>query len=174
MEIIHHLIREPENSWWDDVTTPEQETREEIFRLSFEESYQELRKAQGSDPTAWTWGDLHTVTFQNQVMDSFPFIKKVFNRGPFPASGGSEVINATGWSAENPYVIGGLPSMRMIVDFNDLSQSVTIHTTGQSGHAYHPHYIDLADLWRTIQYHPMLWGLERVQQEAESLLILTP
>jgi len=64
--------------------------------------------------------------------------------------------------------------MRMIVDLSDLSNSLTIHTTGQSGHAYHPHYIDMADLWRTIQYHPMLWDLEKIEQEAESLLLLTP
>lgn len=73
-----------------------------------------------------------------------------------------------------PYVIDWLPSMRMIVDLSDISNSLTIHTTGQSGHAYHPHYIDMADMWRTIQYHPMLWNPQEIEQEAESLLILTP
>jgi penicillin amidase len=62
----------------------------------------------------------------------------------------------------------------MIVDLNDLSNSVSIHTTGQSGHAYHPHYIDMADLWRKIYYHPMLWTSGQTQDQNESLLILTP
>ena len=64
--------------------------------------------------------------------------------------------------------------MRMIVDLSDLSNSLTIHAPGQSGHAYHPHYIDMAYLWRTIQYHTMLWDLENIRQEAEYLLLLTP
>ncbi|MFN2280368.1 MAG: penicillin acylase family protein, partial [Anaerolineales bacterium] len=67
-----------------------------------------------------------------------------------------------------------LPSMRMIVDLNDLTNSLSIHTTGQSGHAYHPHYIDLADLWRKIYYHPMLWDADHIERQAESLLILRP
>ena len=62
----------------------------------------------------------------------------------------------------------------MIVDLGDLDNSLSIHTTGQSGHAYHPHYIDMADLWRTIQYHPMLWSSTQVQSAADVHLRLTP
>ena len=173
-EIIRLLVSMPENSLWDDKATSNTETMKDIFRLTFEESYREITKEQGKDPASWKWGDLHTITFYNQVMDSFPFIKSAFNRGPYPASGGNEIVNATGWDPSNPYLIDWLPSMRMIVDLSDLSNSLTIHTTGQSGHAYHPHYIDMADLWRTIQYHPMLWDLEEIEREAESLLLLTP
>ncbi len=173
-EIFRLLVTMPENSLWDNQTTSNIENMEDIFRLTFEESYREITKEQGKDPAYWKWGDLHTITFHNQVMDSFPFIKSAFNRGPYPASGGNDIINATGWDPANPYLVDWLPSMRMIVDLSDLSNSLTIHTTGQSGHAYHPHYIDMADLWRTIQYHPMLWDLEKIEQEAESLLLLTP
>ena len=146
----------------------------DIFKLTFEESYRELKKDYGKDPAAWQWGELHTITFQNQVMSSFPFVNKFFNRGPFPAAGGNEIVNATGWDPGNPYVIDWLPSMRMIVNLNDLSNSLSIHTTGQSGHAYHPHYIDMADLWRNIYYHPMLWDIDHIKRQAESLLILSP
>ena len=173
-ETFRQLVSMPDNPWWDDPTTTEMETLEDIFRLTFEESYRELAKEQGKDPSGWRWGDLHTITFNNQVMDSFPFIKTAFNRGPFPAAGGNEIVNATGWDPDAPYVIDWLPSMRMIVDLSDLTNSLTIHTTGQSGHAYHTHYIDMADMWRTIQYHPMLWNPKTIEQEAESLLILTP
>ena len=173
-EIIRLLSIQPDNAWWDDPSTPDKEVLEDIFRLTFEQSVQELQKELGKDISVWQWGDLHTITFENQVMNSFPFIKNVFNRGPFPASGGSSIINSTGWDPANPYVINWLPSQRMIVDLNDLSNSVSIHTTGQSGHAYHPHYIDMADLWRKIYYHPMLWTSGQTQNQNASLLILTP
>ena len=64
--------------------------------------------------------------------------------------------------------------MRMIVDLNDLTNSLTIHTTGQSGHTYHEHYVDMTDAWRTIQYHPMLWEQEQVESSAEGNLQITP
>ena len=173
-EFFRQLVNSPEDDWWDDSSTAEKETLEDIFRLTLEESYQQISKEQGKDPHNWKWGELHTITFRNQVMDSFPGIKTAFNRGPFPTSGGSEIVNATGWDEWAPFEVDWLPSMRMVVDLNDLSNSVTVHTTGQSGHAYHPNYIDMADLWRNIQYHPMLWQYDTIQSDAQSLLILTP
>lgn len=173
-EIMRQLVTQPENPWWDDTSTPERETREDILQLTLEESYRELVKTQGKDPAGWQWGELHTITFLHQVMDSFPIVKKVFNRGPFQTSGGNEIINATGWDPDNPYLVDWLPSMRMIVDLNNLDNSLSIHTTGQSGHAYHPHYIDMTELWRKIYYHPMPWDPRRIQSQAEALLILRP
>ncbi|MGB2963272.1 MAG: penicillin acylase family protein [Anaerolineales bacterium] len=173
-ELFRLLVNTPDHPWWDDPSTSNQENLEDIFRSTFEESYQEITKEQGKDPQDGKWGDLHTITFKNQVMSSFPIVNAAFDRGPFPASGGNEIVNATGWDPYEPYVIDWLPSMRMIVDLSDLSNSITIHTTGQSGHAYHPHYIDMADMWRTIQYHPMLWQFTTIQEQAESTLTLTP
>jgi penicillin amidase len=64
--------------------------------------------------------------------------------------------------------------MRMIVDLSELSNSLTMHTTGQSGHAYHDHYVDMTDPWRQIQYHSMLWDPEQVENEASAHLQLVP
>ena len=100
----------------------------------------------------------------------------LFNRGAYRTSGGSEIVNATGWDAsrEQPYEVRSLPSMRMIVDLDNLSNSQTIHTTGQSGHAYHGNYVDMTDAWRKIQYHPMLWEQDMVEGSAEGVLRLVP
>jgi penicillin amidase len=62
----------------------------------------------------------------------------------------------------------------MIVDFSDFDAMQTIHTTGQSGHAYHPHYIDFAEAWRTIQYHLMPFSAAKVEQSAAEHLVLKP
>jgi penicillin amidase len=174
MEIVRHLVNDPGSPWWDDQTTPEVEDRDAIFRLAFEAAVKEIRKLQGKDPADWAWGDLHTITFQHAVMDSFPFIKNAFNRGPFPTAGGSGIINATSWSTRSGYQVNWLPSMRMIVDFSNLQNSWTMHTTGQSGHPDHPHYIDMADPWRLIQYHPMQWERAAIELSAEGYLRLVP
>jgi acyl-homoserine lactone acylase PvdQ len=74
----------------------------------------------------------------------------------------------------DPYAEGTVPSMRLIVDLSNLNNSLLVHTTGQSGHAYHAHYVDMADLWRNIQYLPMLWSADDVQSQAEAHLTLVP
>jgi penicillin amidase len=64
--------------------------------------------------------------------------------------------------------------MRMIVDLSNLNNSVTVHTTGESGHAFSKHYIDMADLWRNIEYFPMLWAEQSIIDNSEGHLRLVP
>jgi penicillin amidase len=174
MEVIRILVKEPDSPWWDDSTTPEVEDQDQIFRLAFESAVGEMRKQQGKDPAGWSWGEIHTITFEHQVMSSLPIISTAFNRGPFPTAGGSAIVNATGWSTRAGYHVTAVPSMRMIVDLGDLANSFVMHTTGQSGHPYHPHYIDMADPWRLIQYHPMYWARPEIESAAEGHLRVVP
>ena len=175
-EVMRYLVEDPTNPWWDDVTTGEKEDRDTIFRRAFAAAVDELETTLGKNPAGWRWGDLHTATFRNQTLgkSGVKVIEALFNRGPFPTSGGKSIVNATGWNARTSYEVTSLPSMRMIVDLADLSRSLSIHTTGQSGHAYHPHYIDMADMWRNIEYHPMLWDRTQVEEHAREVLRMVP
>jgi penicillin amidase len=60
------------------------------------------------------------------------------------------------------------------VDLGNLTRSVSMHTTGQSGHAFHRHYDDMIDPWRNIEHHPMPWEREDVEGNAEGTLVLRP
>jgi penicillin G amidase len=174
-EIMRHLG--DSSPWWDDQTTADvRESREEIIQKSFEQGVAEIEDLLGRDPAKWTWGEMHASTFRNGTLgeSGVPPIESLFNRGPFPTSGGESIVNATGWSVKDGYQTNWLPSMRMIVDLGNLNNSVTVHTTGQSGHAYHPHYIDMAPLWANIQYYSMLWEEGAVTADAEGHLVLTP
>ena len=120
---------------------------------------------------------MHMATFQNQTLGQtgIGLIDSLFNRGPFPVSGGSSIVNATAWAnVGQDYTVTELPSMRMIVDLSNLNQSVTVHTTGQSGHAYNKHYADMASLWASVQYYPMWWDPASATHNAEGHLTLTP
>jgi len=173
-EFMRQLVNDPDSPWWDDQNTPEVESRDDIFAHAFETTVKEMREIGGKDLESWTWGDLHTITFQHQVMTNFPIIKNAFNRGPFRTAGGTAIVNATGWSTRESYEVATVPSQRMIVDLSDFSNSWTMHTTGQSGHPYHPHYIDMADPWRLIENHPMHWDLTAIKTDSEGHLRLIP
>ena len=174
--LMRNIADQPDNPWWDDITTPQTETRDDLIQRSFAQAVEELTDTLGKDPAKWRWGDLHVAIFENGTLGKSGIspIEAMFNRGPFPTSGGSEIVNATGWNPNDGYYLDWLPSMRMIVDLNDLNNSLTVHTTGQSGHAYHSHYIDMAPLWANVQYYPMWWEQASVQTDAEGHLRLVP
>jgi len=175
-EVIRNLVQQPDSPWWDVQTTPQVEQRDQIFKQAFSEAVDELESSQGKNPSGWSWGALHTLTFVNQSLGESGVapIEALFNRGPFQTSGSSSIVNATGWNASRSYKVTSLPSMRMIVDLSDLENSLSIHTTGESGHAYHPNYVDMADMYRNIQYLPMLWERSQVEAHAKTHLQLAP
>ncbi len=174
MEVTRQILDDPASPWWDDQTTTEVESRDDIFNQSLAAALGELQDLAGKDSSKWAWGDLHTLTFYNQVMNNFPLINQAFNRGPFRTSGGSAIVNATAWSTQETFEVPWLPSERAIMDLSDWQQSQSIHPTGQSGHAYHPHYIDMADPWRLIEYHTQHWERSAIEADAEGHLRLVP
>ena len=102
-------------------------------------------------------------------------IENIVNRGPFATSGSTDTINANRWTVSSgDFTVSSLPSMRMIVDVGDFTQSVTVHTTGESGHPYSQHYDDMIDLWCNMGYYPMLWTREQVESATVNRLILNP
>jgi penicillin amidase len=174
--VVRNLVEQPDSPWWDNRNTRPIEVQESIFGQAFAAAVTELESSQGKDPEAWSWGKLHTLTIENQTLgrSGIAPIEALFNRGPYQTAGGNDIVNATGWDATLGYQVAWLPSMRMIVDLGALQNSQTIHLTGQSGHAYNKHYADMTDLWRTIQYQPMLWERRQIEAEAEGRLRLTP
>ena len=174
-EVMRNLSAD--SAWWDDKSTTDViETREDIFKKSFSDGVAELEDLLGKDPSKWKWGDLHTANFHNGSLGESGVgpIEDLFNRNGFPVSGGPSILNATSWDATEGYQVTNLPSMRAIYDLSNWNNSITVHTTGQSGHAYHPHYIDMAPMWANIQYYSMLWDQKAVSPQAEGHLVLSP
>jgi penicillin amidase len=176
-EVMRTLVEQQNSAWWDDKESETViETRDDILTRAFEETVEQMQKEYGKNLENWpTWGELHTATFRNASLgySGIGPIEALFNRGPFATSGGEGIVNATGWSLGS-FAVDWLPSMRMIVDLGNLKNSITTHTTGESGHAFHPHYIDMAPLWANIEYYPMLWNEENITSNAEGHLRLMP
>lgn len=172
--VMEKLLADPSSSWWDDSTTAETESREDILRRAFAAGVDEVESKLGNDPADWAWGDLHTITFVHDVMSNFPLIDKLFNRGPYSLSGGNSIVNATSWGGDPDYSASSTPSKRTIFDLSNWQNGLQITTVGQSGHAYHDHYNDLAPLWSNIEFIPLHWDLDAIQAAAEGHLILKP
>lgn len=175
--VMRSLWDSPKDPWWDDVTTKDKvETRDDAVVRALIEANDELTSRLGSDPSGWRWGDLHTLTVANQTFGKSGIgpIERLFNRGPITTSGGSSIVNATGWTPSAGYQVDWVPSMRMLLDFSDLDASTWVNLTGNSGHAYNPHYVDQLDSWQTGQTYPFPFTATAVQAATQDHLILTP
>ncbi len=171
------LLDQPDNLWWDDVTTAgKKETRDDILRSALVDAYKGLVSQFGADFKAWKWGSLHQgVHVSNPLGASgISLIENFVNGGPVPVSGTNIAVNATGWSAATPYRVGGMPSMRMIVDLSNFDNSRWINATGESGHPTSGNYRDQIDLWRMIQYLPMRSDRAGIEKAASAILTLQP
>jgi penicillin amidase len=176
-EVTRNIVSDNNNAWWDDKSTTDKvETRDDIFAKALAEAVTEVEKTLGKDTSKWKWGDLHTATFRNGTLgeSGVGLIEDLFNRGPYSTGGGKSIVNATGWKTTEGYSVDWLPSMRMIVDLGSLNNSITVHTTGESGHAYNKHYNDMSPLWAGVKYYPMWWEQESVVKDSEGHLQLAP
>lgn len=149
---------------------------DEMLALSAEQAYAELSKLQGADVTGWNWGTLHALTLTSSTLGSSGItpIEMLFNRGPYSVSGGSSVVNATGWILGESYATTTVPSMRMIVDLADFDKSTWIHLTGASGHAFNEHYTDQTEDWAAGIQQPWAFSRKAVEAAATDTLVLKP
>ncbi len=122
-----------------------------------------LHSAKRSD---WQWGRANSITFRHPLVGDVPLLDRVFDIGPYPQSGTSTTVNATTSSHG--------PSMRMVVDFADLDQSVQNITLGESGQITSRYYKDQFNAWYEGSSFPMLFSDQAVDSHAVHRLTLTP
>jgi penicillin G amidase len=151
------------------------ETRDDILRTALEHARNELTRIESSVPRQWTWGDIHQLTLVNATLGSSGSpVGFMFNRGPYGVAGGSSVVDATGFDASEGYDVSSVPSMRMIVPLDDLDSARWVDLTGESGHAYDPHYTDQTELWLQGKTLPWVFSRQAVQAATAETLTLRP
>ncbi|WP_374706396.1 penicillin acylase family protein [Microbacterium sp. R1] len=173
--VVSAMLTDPSDPLW----TNEQldvDGMEQMLALSAEEAYDELAALQGTTISRWNWGDLHAITLTSDTLGSSGIapIEALFNRGPFPVSGGASVVNATGWELGVSYATTTVPSMRMVVDLSDFDASTWNHLTGASGHAFHEHYTDQTADWAVGAQKPWAYSTQAVKSAAVDTLVLSP
>ena len=115
---------------------------------------------------AWKWGDTIPLTFHHPLSAGLPFLGRWLDVGPFPQAGTGTTVKQT-----TPR-LG--PSMRMVVDFSDLDQSMQNITLGESGQVFSPYYRDQFSAWYDGKSFPMLFSDAAVEKGAVHKLVLEP
>lgn len=91
------LLEEPRSRWWDDTNTAGlTETADLIILRAMDEAGAELRAAYGG-PENWSWGRLHTATFEEGTLGASGIgpLEWYFNHGPIAVPGVAGAVNNT-------------------------------------------------------------------------------
>lgn len=178
-EVVRRLVKDEKSQWWSSpktLTQPATTTRDELFARAMKDARWELTAKLGKDQSTWSWGRLHQLTLKNQTIgtEGPGFMQWLLNRGPWNLGGGEATVNATGWNAASGYGVTWVPSMRMVVNLNDLDKSRWINLTGASGHAYHSHYTDQTTMWAKGELLEWPFGKDAVDKATVDTLTLEP
>ncbi|GAB3390268.1 penicillin acylase family protein [Humibacter soli] len=174
-QVVDSLATQQNSSWWAD-TELGLENRDDMFSYAADQAYREAVKLMGPEMSDWRWGDIHTLEITNESFGESGIapIEWLFNRGPYKLSGSSSVVDAVGWDASVGYQVNWVPSMRQVVDLSDFDHSTWINLTGESGHAFNPHYVDQTPLWQTQRTRPWPFSAAAVAKATQETLTLTP
>ncbi len=171
--VVTELLKQPQSSWFDDVRTPERETRDAIIRRSLGEAIGDLRDQMGGQVKDWQWGSIHQVRF-NHVFGAHPILARVFNIGPFPVGGAHSTVNVSQYFLSAPFDAAVGPSTRQLFDLSDRNATQAVTPPGQSGQVFSRHYADQIQLWLNGGMRGMPMERSIVERSCKELLTLMP
>ncbi len=168
------FIGDTTSPFWDDISTANRETRQDILLKAFQQTVARLKKELGGDIAQWRWGRIHTMTFTHPF-GYLPWLGGIFNIGPIESTGGSDVINnmLNIDGGHNFSIVAG-PSTRRLIDYADPEHSLAILPTGNSGNFMRPSYGDQAPLFMAGQYREPRFTPEQIETNKRHELRFTP
>lgn len=150
--IDHLLISYPEHQGKSALLTGGKELQA-LCEESLAGTIAYIRKTQGGDPEKWSWGKFHAYRYRHPGAAG-RLSSWLLNRGPYPASGGTDSVNLAFYCPVNPedppekqYEVTAIPSLRMIISLGDIDENYFIGPLGQCGMPGFPHYDDMVDPW---------------------------
>jgi len=148
--------------------------RDQLLLATLNAAWEEMEKRQGAEPALWQWGKLHfnlnEHPFAPAVADA---MRARINVGPIAKDGSEYTVNQSVVRATDFRQTNG-PSVRLVVDVGNWDNSRAVNHPGQSGDPEHPHYRDLAPLWRSGRYFPLAYTRQAVLGVTERVIHLLP
>ncbi|NPE07348.1 MAG: penicillin acylase family protein [Asgard group archaeon] len=157
------------SKWFDNIDTPAVETRDDIILLAFEKAITALATHFESPVVStWLWGEIHRAYFPH--LTGLPFL----GYGPVSVDGTGDTVTPFGWSTLyfngeiRPATATSGASERMILDFGNLSNSISVIPSGQRGISNSIHYIDQLLLYLDGEYHTQYFAADSIAEFKES------
>lgn len=169
-----YYIQHDDAMVWDNVDTPEKETRQEVVLKSFRAAIAKLQNRLGRAPATWRWGRIHTMEFKHPF-GYIPGLGRFFNVGPFESTGGAQIVNNMLYRpGVHTYDVLAGPSTRRIIDFGDPEHALSVLPTGNSGIFTSPNYGDQAEMFMAGKYRVVNFTAAQIAAAKAHEIVLKP
>jgi len=190
---ICDLLEERAEDW----LPPQFASYQDLLLSSLKGAIDELTGAfKTQDQSRWVWGKVHSLTAFHPLGLFWP-LTKIFNVGPVPRDGEAETVNRAmpesdpGTQLLARGTFGGSPKLailpdekshaayagsvcRFVADLSDWDNSRMVLDVGQSGHRLSPHYKDHFEKWLNVDYYPLPFTEEKIEQFKEGTVRFVP
>ncbi|MBN1889146.1 MAG: penicillin acylase family protein [Thermoflexales bacterium] len=164
--VLARLATQPASPWWDDVTTAQRESRDEIMQLAYADALDYLGRHYGDLHTIWEWGQMHAVTFEHALGGDWPR-RLLLNRGPIPLGGDNTSDPSLPFNPAESFEPALVPALQWRLTGGEaLSFALAGDQPGAARRG-------LA-AWQAGECFPLLWDEAEVKANARSELIFRP
>jgi len=142
---------------WDDIRTPERESRDDILERALADAVAFGQSRYGSSIAEWRWGDVRPFVLAHPFAGSGGVLGRILNEAPLSIGGGNETLFKNQFSRSNREAmkveIG--PIIRISVDMSDPWAARFALAGGESGWPLSPAYGNLLQDWAAGRTRPL-------------------
>jgi penicillin amidase len=151
------------------------ESKSEIIDLALAQSLEELKIQLGANWKNWNW-EKTIISEHPHPLGAQKPLDKIFNVKTATLKANAEGVNKLAFklNGEGIYKVTSGPAMRIILDFDEVENSISVLPTGQSGNRFSKHYSDQAKLYVNGGYRPQLMNRDQIVSDSKDPLLLKP
>ncbi len=163
-------------TWCDDVNTPQFETCAKQILLARDMALLWLEDNYGENQNKWIWGKAHKARHRHQALSRVSIVGRIFDiiqehgGGPYTVMQANTTISRT----DAPFEENHGAALRAIFDLSEPDATHLMISTGQSGNIFSEHYRDLSRDWVNNKWIIVPTTDKTVRGRARHTLILNP
>jgi penicillin amidase len=168
------MVEGGRSHWFDDVSTPELETLDDMIRRAGRAALDRLEAEYGANRNAWRWGAVHRMEFQGPLRQD-GFAGALTGNRSVGVSGSGETLLRALYPFDAPFDPQWSASLRMTADLNDPDKVRAVLPGGVVGRTFHPNLADQTDDWASSDPQTYWWfSDEAIAANARTELRLAP
>ena len=158
LSYLREMLHGDDPAWCDDSATSLRETCDADLTAAQNSALWELYKLKGDwSMASWHWGGIQSTVYAHIPFSQWKPLDKMFERRI--GNGGSEnTINvaASDFAGADGYLQKFGAGFRQVIALRGAhAEHYYMNSTGQSGNALSPHYDDMVEPFRDVQYHAL-------------------
>lgn len=173
-DVVLRLLSDADGAWCDNrETTNERESCDEVIDIALDRALRELNKIEGDDSMRdWAWGDMHEALYRHVPFSEVRSLRGLFERR-IGTGGSPDSVNVATYALDKSgagYVQDFGAGFRQLFSLSPKRIShLYMNSTGQSGNVMSPHYDDMIEPFRDVQFTSMPSG---AGPKAQALMLM--